>query len=309
MTTAGFSINYALPVAGRTIRRVIAWTIRAAVIAGLLVLGHAAEHWRWASAAAVAVVVVFGAELAARIALLVGQRPFDRRRGLMVREWSALRVLGNCAMSSDSKNFNQFALSTTKRTDDEVLIGYATILVNMQLASRLGQHPSDDQLQQLSAECIQRWRAVMRRQPEVLTRLLFQARDYKRDGMPDANWDTFRAMAAASGVLRRIPQMADLPQPPRSKKLRFEVATAYRKYQAAKEAATDRRGSTDHRPTRPSIAGSEPEPSAHRQGGNVNEVVDFGFWKYLQRAVDAVRQGDLQLLSKTLAPVDRKSVV
>jgi len=192
--------------------------ILAAMLAGVIALGRYLG-WGWAGDIVASLVVWALLAFAGVWALAAWLDRRDGRQGLAVREWNAIQSLGDYAKSGDQRRFDRSSLSKTKRTDDAILIGYATILVHLQITDRFGPTPSDRQLDRLAAECVQRWRAVIRQQPGRLNMLLRQARDYQRDGLPHADWDNHRGMAAAAGVLR-IPQLHPVS-------LRFRVADDY----------------------------------------------------------------------------------
>jgi hypothetical protein len=211
-------------------RRLVGWVIRLDVLVGLIVALARGAGWNWPGAIILAVVAVPVAEFAVRITLINIRLRRDGGRGLAVREWRAITILGNCAEKSDRASFNQFTMSRLKRTDPATLIGYATILTHLLIVERSGPQPSDAQIDSLAAESAEKWQAVMRRQSTVLNELLREARDYRRDGLPEPTWENCRAMIAAAGVLRH-------PHVAHRKPMRYQVAYEYEALRAAASQA------------------------------------------------------------------------
>lgn len=147
----------------------------------------------------------------------------DARRGLAVREWRAIRALGNCAEISARDNFNTFSRTLTRDTDDDLLMGYVTILVCLMSQERLRMTGGTETLSHLAVRSMPRWLEVIRQHPDRLRYLLHAASAYEKQGFPPATWENIRGMAALAGVLRTTRL--------RSEDLRFDVARRYSDHQ------------------------------------------------------------------------------
>jgi hypothetical protein len=129
----------------------------------------------------------------------------DVRMGLAPREWRALMAMARRARGGIKHDFDKTSLRSTRGVDTAVLTAYSTILLNLLVARKLGGRPTTEQIDQLVAEHGRAWQHITQREIGVLDHLVRAACRYRIDGYPEVNWDNYRALAVAAGVMRADP--------------------------------------------------------------------------------------------------------